>query len=331
MAIARNRWVIFGISMLVWFCGCASGPSSVPIAPSSPWIDSLLGGPSHVSIVARPSAFMHDRYWGPALQRTIAKSKRDDLDETPPDQLAAFFQSSQLEAFVGVRDFARLERAPRDQINAETINYVLVVRGLPPVDPLRLTTKRGDPQFSAPARLASGVLEYPPSPPFVRRKQGLATWLYVMPDGTWVGVDQVTAQRARGIYSQTGTAPPPMRMESEHLFAAFVDRWSVEAATKRAEARDETWRRDLTAGGLILHGGRDGAIEIVLDYASDAAADRAKDWTGATLQATCQKHELACLLVKTAIRDVKLAQDGRRFGITFFLSELLLQRLSEGS
>lgn len=310
--------------------GCSSKPAAMPAASSAPWVASLLGSPSHFGVVLRPSAFFSDPYWGPALRRAMSKpSKHDEADDISSAQLTPFLSATQMELFVSVRDFARAAGAPKEHIGSETVGYVFVIRGVSGVDPTSLSTKRGERLFNSPARLPTGVLEFPPTQVWSARKRGLASFLYVLPDGTWVGVDSNTASRARAVYTQTPASPPPMAMESDGLLAGFVDRAVLDAASRRAELLEAPWKHDLTGGGLVLFGGRDGAIELVLEYASGDSASKAKSWIEDLLVAACKEHEMACLLVKAAIRDVKTTQDGRRIGIRFYMSELLLKRLSE--
>jgi hypothetical protein len=302
----------------------------MPAASSAPWVGSLLGSPSHFGVVLRPSAFFSDPYWGPALRRGMSKpSKHDEADDISSSQLTPFTSSTQMELFVTVRDFNRAAGAPKEHIGSETVGYVFVIRGVPGVDPTTLSTKRGERLFGPPARLPTGVLEFPPTQVWSARKRGLATVLYVLPDGTWVGVDTNTSSRARAVYTQTAASPPAMSMDGDGLLAGFVDRAVLDAASRRAELLEAPWKHDLTGGGLVLFGGRDGAIELVLEYANEESASRSKAWIEDLLVAACKEHEMACLLIKAAIRDVKTTRDGRRIGIRFYMSELLLKRLSE--
>jgi hypothetical protein len=326
----RARLALLVVVVLL-VLGCGSRPSSTPIAPSNGWVASILGAPSNMSIVLRPQALLADPYWGPAMQRAVAKpSKHEDADEVPNAQLAPFLSSSQMEVYLAVRDQARLSNAPKESLGAETLGYVYIVRGAPRLDPLSLTTNRRERLWAAPARLPSGVLEFPPSREYAQRKRGLAASLYVMPDGTWVGVDQGTSQRARAIYTQSAFAPPPASFDGEGLFGGFVDRAVLDAVTSRAETKNGVWRQNLGAAGLVLYGGRDGALEALLDYGDSDDASRTQDWIESELKAACQNNELLCLLVKAAIRDVKVSRDGKRVGVRFFLTEALLRKISEG-
>lgn len=310
--------------------GCGARPAAIPASSSAPWVASLLGTPSHLGVIVKPSALLADPYWGPAIRRGMSKPQRqDDADDVSSAQVASFMASAQMELFLSVRDLARAAGAPRDRIGAETVGYVLVIRGVGGIDPAALTSKRGERLFAPPVRLPTGVLEYAPMAGWASRKRGLATFIYVMPDGTWVGVDGTSAGRARTIYSQTAASPPRMTMDSEALLAGFVDRAVLDAASRRAELLEAPWKHDLTGGGLVLLGGHDGAIEIVLEYANGDAADRAKSWIEDLFVAACKEHEMACLLLKAAIRDVKISRDGRRVGVRFYLTEALLRKLSE--
>lgn len=319
--------LVFALATIAFGC---SRPAEMPSA-SAPWVASLLGSPSHFGVVLKPSAFLSDPYWGPALRRGMAKpsSRHDDADDVSTAQIGPFLNATQMELFITVRDFGRASGAPKDHIGAETVGYVFVIRGVGGVDPTALTTKRGDRLFSPPIRLQTGVLEFPPSQAWGARKRGLASFLYILPDGTWVGVDANTAPRARAVYMQTPASPPPMKLDSDGLLAGFVDRTVLDAATKRAELLELPWKHDLTGGGLVLFGGRDGAIELVLEYANSDSASTAKSWMEDLLVAACKEHEMACLLMKAAIRDVKTTRDGRRVGIRFYLTEALLKRLSD--
>ncbi len=322
--------VIAMLLLLVAALGaCGSKPAAMPVAATTPWVGSLLGAPSHVALVLRPSALFGDPYWGPAARRAMAKpSRHEDPDDIPSSQVASLASATQMEVYITVRDVGRAAHAPRDSLGSETVGYVFVMRGAGATNPQTFTTRRGERLFGAPVRLASGVVELPPTPAWGQRKRGLATSLFVLPDGTWVGVDQTTAARARQIYERTAEPPPPTAMESDALFAASVEKAVLDAATRRASI-DAVWRQDLTSAGLVLVGGRNGAVEIVLEYANDDSAERAKTWIEDLLVAACKEHEMACLLVKAAIRDVKTSRDGRRIGVRFYLSELLLKRLSE--
>lgn len=318
--------------VVLFAVGCGSKPSSTPIAPSNAWVASILGGPSNMSLVLRPQAISNDPYWGPPVQRAVAKlsSSKEDADDVPNAQLTPFLQATQIEMYVAVRDANRLAHAPKDGVGAESLGYVYTVRGVPRLDPLQLTTNRHERLWSPPVRLPSGVLELAPSPAYAQRKHGLAAWLFIMPDGTWVGVDQASAQRAHGIYAESAFAPPAASFDGEGLFGGFVDRAALEAVSSRAEAKSDVWRRNLGAAGIVLYGGREGALEAILDYGDSDDASRTQDWIESEMKAACQNHELVCIVVKAAIRDVKVSRDGRRVGVRFFLSEALLRKISEG-
>lgn len=307
--------------------GCGARPAEIPSASSAPWASSLLGAPSAMGLTVRPRAIFADPYWGPAMQRSLSKDERDDPDAMSNAQVTALMATAQMELYVSVRDFARASSAPSSAIGAETIGYVCVMHGVPGIDPTTLVTRRGERIFDAPVRLPSGVLELSPAQTFRARRKGLASSLFVMPDGTWVLVDQGTEPRARSVYAQTSSSPP--RAGGDSLLAGFVDHVMFDAASRRASIFDAPWRQDLTGAGVVLLGGHDGAIELVLEYASSDAADRAKTFTEDLLVAACKERELACLLAKIAIRDVKVSRSGQRVGMRFYLTELVLQKLSE--
>jgi hypothetical protein len=328
--LMRKLLALVFVVLVACLTACAGSRVETPIAPSNGWIASLLGSPSNISIVVRPNQLMTDPYWGPAMQRSLAKpDKKHDPDEVPNQQLGAFMRAQQLEAYIVVRDWSRAERVKSEDVGVETLGYAYVVRGLPVTDPLTLTTKRGERLFAPPTRLPSGVLEFPPNAAYAQHKRGLAATLFIMPDGTWVGVDSYTAQRAHGIYGNTGQAPPAMEIEANAMLGGFVDAAVIEAASRRAETRDDNWKRGLVGAGLVLHGGRDGAIEGILDYAKDGDAERSADWMKSELRAACKDRELACVLIKTMIRDVKVSADDRRVSVRFYFSELLLRKLAE--
>jgi hypothetical protein len=326
----RGALALVVLLAALFVVGCGARPSSTPIAANNDWIAALLGGRSSLALVVRPSALMTDRYWGPAMQRAMAKpSKHEDPDDVPSHQMGAVFSSRQVELFISIRDYDRAERLPKEKIGSDTLGYVYVIRGMSVVDPLLLTTRRGERVWSPPVRLASGVLEYPPAPSYAQRHRGLAPWLFITPDGTWIGVDHFTAGRAHGIYANDRRPPPEMKFDGDGLIGGFVDASVLDLAARRNQAKDDVWQRGLTGGGLVLYGGRDGAVELLLDYRTDGDAERVERYMGSQLKDACKRSELTCAVVKVLIRDVKIATDDTRVGARFFLSELLLEKISD--
>jgi hypothetical protein len=327
-------WVALCALLLVALpsAGCTSGyhPSAVSVTASTPAVASLLGAPSNVSLVLRPSALMSDPYWGPPMQRALAKPSVEEPDEVPRSVYAPLLRASQMDVYAAIRNPQHLAERKSDEMTAEDIGYVYVVHGTSGVDPLSFVTRRGERMFLPPVRLASGVLEYPPNPAFARRKRGLASWLFVTPNGTWVGVDQLTVARAHAVFWQTTSAPPPMELPSHGLFSAFADQAALSTCSSRYDSSaDSEYRRGMTGGGLVVIGGRSGAIEAVVDYATEDDAVRVERWAKSKLEETCRQNEIACEMIKVIVRDVQVSRDDKRVGVRFTFTDLVLRKLSE--
>jgi hypothetical protein len=322
---------LFGVVFLlsaacVFSCG-GSAVAKAPLSHTTPWVETMLGGPASLSVVSRPAAHAADPYWGPLLARTTRK----DVDEIAAEQLAALWGASQIELFLGIRDWARAADPARkdEEIDARLVSYVFVIRDLPPFDPLALQTRGGERLFGAAVRLPSGAVEYAPEARFAERRRGLAPWLYALSDRTWVGVDSVTAARAHATYSKSAGSPPAMDIGADGLTAIFIGAAAVQTASERAEWKDDAWRRGLGGAGLLIHGGGSGGLELLLDYETTGDAKRTHGWAEGLLKETCTDKPLLCLAIAAFVTDVKMKRDDRRVSARFVLSEMLLKKIAE--
>ena len=126
------------------------------------------------------------------------------------------------------------------------VGSVVVARNVTGKDPRTLGSFGHEPDFGAPTRLPSGVLEYPPNPasrePHASGKRHL---LYAFPDATWIIVDEWMASRFRIAFERTSASPPlpptPSDVFVEYCFPGPPEPWQ--------KGDDGT-----KAGGLTLRG-----------------------------------------------------------------------------
>jgi hypothetical protein len=112
-----------------------------------------------------------------------------------------------------------------------------------------------------------------------------------------------------------------MDVSEDALLAMFADASMLRESDEKAEP----WRRGIQDGGLILQGGRNGAVEAVLNYLTDADASRAEEFVEAALDEACADSRVQCVIARLMIRDVEISRESSRLRVRFVLSAELLE------
>src|SRR5437773_383558 len=90
-------------------------------------------------------------------------------------------------------------------LSVATAGAVAVVRGAPRVDPRTFRSANGV-EWLAGRPIGAGVVEHAPAP------GGANTWLYVVPDGTYLVARGRAVERARARLARTGRSPAPLEI-----------------------------------------------------------------------------------------------------------------------
>lgn len=304
--------------------GC--GRAEVPISTSAPGAEEILGRSADLRIVMRPLAIVHDPFWGPRARRMLAHPPDTGPGDLDDKSFACLFHASELDISVVFKNPERSASLSASALGADSLGYLIVVHGMGDFDPVELESEKGEHLYSEPQTLSSGArLLRPGRPPKAGRIDGP---LFVFPGGTWVGIGGRTERHARSVLVDRSKPPGPSGLDSRILFAAFVDSSLAEQAWEKDYVA-QTVSEHLTGAGLVLYGGKGGALDVLLDYDSSAGAEHSAAALRRDVEKTCDKHAVGCRLFKTLVGDVALSTHDRRATVRLTPSEKLIELLAK--
>jgi hypothetical protein len=309
-------------ALLAPLAACGGGTSAPAVAPSLPdaagaqTLANLMGSAADLSVLLRPNEVRADAYWGPLLSRSLAGRDRPGDFITHSSGMMAL-NARQIELHFTVRDPLNFKKS---KIDPRIIGWVGVIRGLAPLDPLSLRSGSGGALFAPPFRLPSGVLAYPPDAAYAREFGLFAPTLFMMPDGTALFTEQVSAPRATDFLARYPVAPAPLVAAPESLAGL-----SAAITTVRFVSAEKTDKAALTQGMVAarfgLRGGSNGLVEAHFDYASSDDAERANT----AFQRACAEKAEACKLEPGLFREAKVERKGKSLVLTLVFSDALLR------
>ena len=293
-------------------------PIAAPTAAQVSWVGDLIGGPPDLSIVVRPSALRADPYWGPTVARALAAH---DLggDIISQGSVAVLANAQQIELHVVVRD--PLRWANGQNLDPRSIGWVGIVHGLG-LDPGSFRSGAGRPMFAAAERLPSGVVAYAPDAAYAEEYGLFAPTLFILPDGTAVVTEQVSAPRARDALARNGTSPAALATAPEAL-GGIVMGISTLHFLSAGKADRASISQGATAMGFGLRGGANGAVEGYADYATTDDAARAY----AALERACAERSDGCTFAPGMFKDAKAERSGGRISVSLVFTEATLRSI----
>lgn len=300
-------------------CGSSQKPVVAPVATDSAWIPQFLGSPADFTVMVRPNAIRYDTYWGPMVSRAMAYEKGDAYERMAAQQLGS---SRQIDVYVTMRDPLRLYGGGKNGkgVDATALGWVAIIYGMPPSDPVALRNRHGEPFFTPPVRLPSGVLVFNGSGDFANDSSGLSPTLFFTSDGAWIATDQVSAPHIRDFLTRTPNAPPALSSTPDGL-AGFT--MSVTSMKFVDSSKDAALWAGATAAGLGLRGGANGALEGYADYATSDDADRAYK----SFQAQCAAKPEDCVIKPGFFKEAKAEKDDKRVLVTLAFTDALLRSI----
>ena len=323
--LVRRLVLLLGI-VLVLSCGASCGGSSqksvvAPVATDAAWIPQFLGGPADVTVMLRPNAIRFDTYWGPLVSRMMAHEKGDPYTRMSVQQLAA---SRQIDMYVTLRDPLRLYGGGSHGkgVDATAVGWVAIVYGMPPTDPAGLRMHHGEPVFTPPIRLPSGVLMFNGDANLANETEGLSPTLFFTADGAWIATDQVSAPHVRDFLTRTPNAPPQLSTSADGLAGITMGVTSMKFMDSSKSA-SSAMMAGAVAAGLGLRGGANGALEGYADYATSGDADRAYK----SFEAECAAKPNECVIYPGFFKEAKAEKDDKRLLVTLAFSEALLRSI----
>ncbi len=307
-------------------CGASCGGSSqksvvAPVATDAAWIPQFLGGPADVTVMVRPNAIRFDTYWGPLVSRLMAHEKGDAYTRMSVQQLAA---ARQIDMYVTLRDPLRLYGGGNHGkgVDATALGWVAMVYGMPPTDPVALRMHHGDPVFTQPIRLPSGVLMFNGDGNLANETAGLSPTLFFTADGVWIATDQVSAPHVRDFLTRTPNAPPQLSTATDGLAGITMSVTSMKFVGSE-KTSSSAMMAGAVAAGLGLRGGANGALEGYADYASSGDADRALK----SFEAECAAKPNECTIQPGFFKEAKAEKDDKRLLVTLAFSDALLRSI----
>lgn len=280
---------------------CARGPTLPIVDPSKPpspiWMKRAIDPSRDVVITADLRALLEDPSFGPATRRAM----RAAADRSVPSV-------NLKEAWDGAKaaHVALLEGG----------GLLLVLTGVPDIDPAGLTGFDGTWQWKRAAESPPGTMEFAFIPE--------AGSLFVLADRTWVLGAGVAAQRARAAL-QEGGGHPVARMELQRPLTMIVPAARMEVVERRVRMRELrptldgiTWLRAAATIGTTA------TVVVELDYDSEQSAKRASITWLEILRALSKRDGEPLAFVAAG----KLAQDGNRLHWEAPIPEAILESLA---
>jgi hypothetical protein len=262
-AKAMRAWLFVVLCLLaVWSSSCGSSQPKAGAPPVSR--DALFGIPVNVTIVFRPKQMSREPMFAMAFAGAMQKKSREEAE-----LMATLLAATRIDALINVRDWSF-----RSKAKDGNIAYAVVIRGLPASKRSKLRAAGDKPTFTSSARTPTGVVEYTSA----KDSSFYGGTLFVMPDETWVVVDDRTAPRARAHYQTASTAPPAVDLDDDLVAAAFADRAALDALDAVFESEGgsnrlrEVWPR-LESVGLAMSDSSARHIDVFLDHPNGEDAE----------------------------------------------------------
>ncbi len=306
-------------------CGGASPATVAPRAPSAneaAWVSAVLGAPPSSSLFVRPNAIRGDAYWGPLVGRVLGGRDRpgDFISHGSGNMI---LNARQFDMHFSIRDPIAY-RQKNTKSDPRSVAWLGVIHGLAPIDPLAMRSGAGRPMFAPPWRLPSGVTMYPPDQAYAAEYGVFAPTLFIMPSGTVVVTEQVSAPRAHGFFSSNNMAAPPL--EAAPAAIAGVTMGITSMRFLNVGKHDQTaLLQGATSAAFGVRGGTNGAVEGYADYATSDDAKRGY----AALQRTCAGRADGCILDPTMFKDAQADRDGTRITVSLAFTDSLLNSVRD--
>jgi hypothetical protein len=231
--------------------------------------------------------------------------------------------AQQIDLYVAFRDPLGFESRRKE---AGAVGWMGVLYGLAPLDPLSLRNGSGISLFAPPFRLPSGVLAYPVDGTYLREYGELSAALFVLPNGTCVVTDQVSAPHARDLFAYNAAPPPSLQSAPDALGGASFAVTSMRFVSSK-KGDGGSMMQGAVGAGVGLRGGRNGAIDAYADYASADDASRAYG----AFQRTCEQKLDSCLFEPRMFKDARADLTGSRILVTLAFSDAILRSLQNYS
>lgn len=309
----------FALALSLVLQGCG-GPQRPPLAATTPFVNSVFDGPSHLSIVLRPRALWDDPHWGPFVKKA-AKQRRHRIHNAADEQFEQFKNAEQLELFVAVSDADALAKR---RATGGAFRFLFALYAVPAASNHAIVEAMTESGVIERKPHSSGAVEY--ALPSVTRGTPLSVFLYELPEGTWLAADEKTADVFKRRYDADREPPVPMAADENLLFAAFADA-EVVRTSKEIAAFGGAFVDELRDVGIVLRSGGDGIAEIVLNYRTEDAADRSASAIRTAIDETCAEHRFGCNILRAAISDIDLSRKEATVTLRFVLSPAFLEAM----
>lgn len=304
-------------------CGGSSARVAAPLPPSGAqgaWLVAALGSSPDVSIALRSTAARTDPYWGPLVGRVLAQRDRPG-EIISHGSGAMVLNARQVDLHIVFRDPIALERKDR-KMDVRAIGWLGVISGAVPFDPLAVRDSDGRPLFVPPFRMPSGVLVFFANPSYVNSYGAIAPTAFLLPNGTYVVTDQVSAPHVQGLLTQNASPPLAMELPPDSLGGITFGVTSLRFVD--AKATDKTAiTQGMTAAGFGLRGGAGGAVDGYASYASNDDAQRGYE----ALERACAHKPDSCMMSPGTFRDAKASRDGNRIVVSLAFTERFLNAI----
>lgn len=325
--LARPLFGAVCIVMASASCGGAGPATVAPRAPSATeaaWVTAVLGAPPSASLFVRPIAIRGDAYWGPLVGRVLGGRDRagDFISHWSGGMI---LNARQIDMHFSVRDpIAYRQKSAKS--DPRSLGWLGVIHGLAPMDPLAMRSGAGRPMFAPPWRLPSGVTMYPPDQAYAAEYGEFSPTLFIMPNGTVVVTEQVSAPRAHGFFSANNAPSPPLEAAPAALAGVTVGITSMRFLN--VGKHDQTaLLQGATSAAFGVRGGTNGAVEGYADYTTSDDAERGY----AALQRTCAGRADGCILDPTMFKDAQADRDGKRITISLAFTDSLLNSVRDAT
>jgi len=306
-------------------CGGSDARVAAPLPPSgaqAAWLVAALGAMPDATVAVRPTAARTDPYWGPLVGRVIAQRDRPG-EVISHGSGAMVLNAQQVDLHVVIRNPIGLENR-RKKLDARSIGWLGVIYGAVPFDPLAVRDSDGRPLFVPPFRLPSGVLVFFANPAYLNSYGAIAPTAFLLPGGTYVVADQVSAPHVQGLLTQDGSPPLAMQLPPDSLGGLTFGVTSLRFVD--AKSTDQTaLTQGMTAAGFGLRGGAGGAVDGYANYATSDDAQRGY----AALERECAHKPDSCLMSPGTFRDAKASRDGNRIIVSLAFTERFLNALQQ--
>ena len=319
-------WFVLPILLLALFVSGCTRPPDMARAAQPDWAVRILGGPVQVALVMRTAALLRDPVWGPAIRRSLDKSKSssESAGSAGPDVVRggdALAFSNTIELYGAIVPGSPYAMGTSEDLRSSDIRLIVVMRQVPPsLNPLAIGGKNGQATWRPARILPSGVAEYAPNP------NANGYFLYVIPGGTWVLVDGATGPSANRVFAQTSEAPPLPTFESDALFAAYAGPGIVSLA--RAKTQDERARlAAVEAISFVMRPGKTGEFVIRVKYTNSDAA-KASEREVKDAMEKVGKGDPIVMVILAALVSIDLDRDDDVLTLKATLHRALLDRLA---